>query len=180
MMMDPLRLGGSQSRCRAYIVFVRADVHSARGPFAPASCYSVAGPSKSVRHLLDLSLPCCLNRLAPLSPGVQSTSCAALTSAVLSSCTPLLATPSAAVTPSTVRALRSRALRAIYIDDTRAGVCRIRCLSTAECSRVQGLPADCLHIDGVPPDAASARKYIGRGTESMCMKTVVATPSPTT
>jgi hypothetical protein len=30
-MMDPVRLGGPQSRCRAYICFVRSDVHLQRG-----------------------------------------------------------------------------------------------------------------------------------------------------
>jgi hypothetical protein len=41
MCLDPLRLGGCQSRCRAYIVFVRRDVHARRGSFAPPSSYAV-------------------------------------------------------------------------------------------------------------------------------------------
>ena len=43
MCLDPLRLGGCQSRCRAYIVFVRRDVYTRRGPFAPPSSYAICG-----------------------------------------------------------------------------------------------------------------------------------------
>ena len=51
--LDPLRLGGSQSRCRAYLILTRKDVHAARGPFLPPITYQVKGTPQSIRHLLD-------------------------------------------------------------------------------------------------------------------------------
>jgi hypothetical protein len=52
--MDPVRLGGSQSRCRAYICFVRSDVHSRRGPLmVPTTC----APSQAPVPLLMLLDP---------------------------------------------------------------------------------------------------------------------------
>ena len=53
MCLDPLRLGGCQSRCRAYIVFVRRDVYTRRGPFAPPSSYAICGAPTPMRMMLD-------------------------------------------------------------------------------------------------------------------------------
>ena len=63
MCLDPLRLGGCQSRCRAYIVFVRRDVYTRRGPFAPPSSYAICGAPTPMRMMLDpvSSLPPAVN-----------------------------------------------------------------------------------------------------------------------
>ena len=53
LMFDPQRTGGAQSRCRAYIVLVRSDVHKSRGPFAPTSTYRNTAPPATLRSILD-------------------------------------------------------------------------------------------------------------------------------
>ena len=165
--LDPLRLGGSQSRCRAYLILTRKDVHAARGPFLPPITYQVKGTPQSIRHLLDPV------SLVPPPDAVEPKWTAVHMHRDPSHRGPELLflsgskhrrqrcysidSPSACLTTNTS-----------WIFDDRAGVNRCRKCTTGELLRIQGLPPAL--IDSLPPQVA--HRYIGLGTEGVCMHTM--------
>ena len=168
--LDPLRLGGHQSRCRAYMFFTRKDVHAARGPFVPPAAYQVLGTPTSVRHLLD--------PVSDVPPAEQYPHSAPTWTPVDVDRDPSHRGPQLLFLSGS----KNRRMRCYSIDspaaclttntswifDPRPGVDRCRRYTTAELLRIQGLPA-CL-VDDLPPTIA--HQYIGLGTEGICMRTV--------
>jgi site-specific DNA-cytosine methylase len=165
---DPTRIGGSQSRCRMYIVLVRDDVAAERGAFSPvlARTTSTAVP---MRQLLDpaADVDKSLVSDAPWFPSGITHSAS-------------YRGPRLEFTAST----NNRQLRAyhadgpcptitsdpVYIHDDRLSPPAVRQLSVPELVRMQGLEDRA--VDDLPD--ARANRLIGRGTEGHTMRAVGA------
>jgi hypothetical protein len=164
-MLDPQRNGGAQSRCRAYIVLVRSDVHKSRGPFAPTSTYRNTAPPATLRSILDpvsKVLPAAADEAHWQPAGIKhkadyrapKLSHVARVDGHRTMSSFDIDGPSPAFSSDPV-----------YLFDKRPGINRNRLASLDELLRIQGLPPSA--VAGLSLD--DARVFIGRGTEHTSM-----------
>ena len=172
--LDPLLLGGCQSRARIFFVLVRNDVNRNRGPFTVPAPPTDKVPQRSVLTALDpvaevepmtysgARMNDDWSRMAsaggPSSSEYNGPRVACRRPTTGGGYTIAYATdgPCAALTA-----------KGIHIYDSRRGIERIRVLGVRESLRVQGLPTDM--EDSLPVQKVDALSLIGNGTERSCI-----------
>ena len=171
--LDPLALGGCQTRARIFVVLVRKDVSRNRGPF------TIPTVPKGVQSRNLISI---LDPVADVMPANVAT-------------TPTDANDEwtafthkhASDDPDTIRATHARVTpggkklfafstdypgptltsKPLYVFDGRTTIQRVRQASIRELLRMQVIPEEVM--DDLPCDRETARSLIGKGTEGNCM-----------